>query len=269
MGIIAGILNGCVAWAIRELSRLLALLLGFDQTHLGLLYFASVSATMCGLSAFICKYCTAAAVGSGLSEVKALLASDFGPKEYSQLLGLKLLLARISGLILAQGSGLVIGGAGPLVHVTVCMAYVLMKYVPEFTELFESPESSKQIFAAAAGTGLATVFNAPVGGLLFSIEVTSTYYLIANYWKSFMAAIVGAVTYSVFYRARDFTNFIFPVTVLSFPFEHWEFGTFILLGIIFGMASHLYLRIYQTYFQTIRPYGNNQTSIISSDLCII
>ena len=34
--------------------------------------------------------------------------------------------------------------------------------------------------------------------MLFSVEVTSTYYLVANYWKSFIAAMAGSVACNLF-----------------------------------------------------------------------
>ena len=37
----------------------------------------------------------------------------------------------------------------------------------------------------------ATAFHAPIGGVLFSIEVTATFYLVSNYWKAFVASISG------------------------------------------------------------------------------
>jgi len=41
------------------------------------------------------------------------------------------------------------------------------------------------------------VFGAPVGGVLFSIEVTSTYYLVNNLWRAFLCAIFCVVTFEV------------------------------------------------------------------------
>lgn len=37
--------------------------------------------------------------------------------------------------------------------------------------------------------------GAPIGGVLFSIEVTSTYYPMRNYWFSYLTAITGALTF--------------------------------------------------------------------------
>jgi hypothetical protein len=37
----------------------------------------------------------------------------------------------------------------------------------------------------------ATAFHAPIGGVLFSIEVTATFYLVSNYWKAFVASVSG------------------------------------------------------------------------------
>jgi len=38
---------------------------------------------------------------------------------------------------------------------------------------------------------VSSTFASPIGGVLFSIEVTTNYYEISNYWKSFMAAVAG------------------------------------------------------------------------------
>jgi H+/Cl- antiporter ClcA len=51
----------------------------------------------------------------------------------------------------------------------------------------------RQVYAASTAVGVSSTFNSPVGGLLFSIEVTSTFYLVSNYWKSFIAAVAGCV----------------------------------------------------------------------------
>jgi hypothetical protein len=37
----------------------------------------------------------------------------------------------------------------------------------------------------------ATAFHAPVGGVLFSIEVTGSLYFVNNYWKAFVASVSG------------------------------------------------------------------------------
>jgi chloride channel 2 len=41
---------------------------------------------------------------------------------------------------------------------------------------------------------LLTVFLVSVVGVLFSIEVTATYFAVRNYWRGFFAAVCGAVT---------------------------------------------------------------------------
>jgi H+/Cl- antiporter ClcA len=41
------------------------------------------------------------------------------------------------------------------------------------------------MLAAAVAAGVTATFGAPIGGVLFSIEVTSTYYFVSNLWKAF------------------------------------------------------------------------------------
>ncbi len=53
------------------------------------------------------------------------------------------------------------------------------------------------MFAAAAAVGVASNFGSPIGGVLFSIEVTSTYYPLRNYWFAFVAATTGGTLFKV------------------------------------------------------------------------
>ena len=43
--------------------------------------------------------------------------------------------------------------------------------------------------------GVASNFGAPIGGVLFSIEVTSTYFAVRNYWRGFYASVIGAFVF--------------------------------------------------------------------------
>lgn len=44
------------------------------------------------------------------------------------------------------------------------------------------------MLAASVAVGVTATFGAPIGGVLFSIEVTSTYYFVSNLWKTFFGA---------------------------------------------------------------------------------
>jgi len=47
-----------------------------------------------------------------------------------------------------------------------------------------------------------TAVGAPVGGVLFSIEVTSTYYPLRNYWLAYLSSISGAVLFRYLWNLR-------------------------------------------------------------------
>jgi H+/Cl- antiporter ClcA len=78
-----------------------------------------------------------------------------------------------------------------------------MKYVVWFDEILDSPSLTKQILSASAAVGVSSAFNAPVGGLLFSVEVTASFYLVGNYWKSFIAAMAGSVACNLFLITKE------------------------------------------------------------------
>jgi chloride channel 2 len=51
------------------------------------------------------------------------------------------------------------------------------------------------MMAAAVAAGITATFGAPIGGVLFSIEVSSTYYMVSNFWKAFFCTTCGVVFY--------------------------------------------------------------------------
>lgn len=44
------------------------------------------------------------------------------------------------------------------------------------------------MLASACAVGVGSCFASPVGGVLFSIEVTTTYFAVRNYWRGFFGA---------------------------------------------------------------------------------
>ena len=77
------------------------------------------------------------------------------------------------------------GKEGPYVHISTCVAQQLCR-LPLFRRLNQTESLRRQMLAAGCAAGVAATFGAPVGGVLFSIEVTLTllYYSVAHLWKA-------------------------------------------------------------------------------------
>lgn len=98
------------------------------------------------------------AAGSGIPYVEKILR---GPGEPNHALVLPV---KFVGGFLALSAGMVLGREGPLVQ----MGAVIGERVGRFFKKVENVW--KPLMAAGAGAGLATAFNAPVGGTLFILE---------------------------------------------------------------------------------------------------
>jgi chloride channel 3/4/5 len=116
------------------------------------------------MSGFLVKSFAPYAAGSGISEIKCILAG-FVMKGF--LGGTTLFIKSIS-LPLSIGSGLSVGKEGPSVHYAVCTGNVISRF---FNKYRQNAAKTREILTAAAGTGVAVAFGSPIGGVLFSLEV--------------------------------------------------------------------------------------------------
>ncbi|PIO77779.1 chloride transporter, ClC family [Teladorsagia circumcincta] len=144
-------------------------------------------------SALCAHYIAPQAIGSGIPEMKTVLRGVI-LKEY---LSVRTLISKMIGLTLSLGSGLPIGKEGPFVHIASVVANQLNRFLTRSTGVFQNESRANELLAAGCAVGVACTFTAPVGGVLFSIEVTAAYFAIRNYWRGFFAATCSATLFSV------------------------------------------------------------------------
>ncbi|TIB80712.1 hypothetical protein E3Q22_01774, partial [Wallemia mellicola] len=116
------------------------------------------------IAALAVKKLSSRAAGSGISEIKCIIAG-FENKEY---LRWPVLLVKTCTLPFAIASGLSIGKEGPSVHVACCVGELVASLFPYF---HKSKLKMREILIAASAAGVACAFGSPIGGVIFSIEV--------------------------------------------------------------------------------------------------
>ncbi|RHY66647.1 hypothetical protein DYB34_012917 [Aphanomyces astaci] len=97
-----------------------------------------------------------------------------------------------------------------------------------FRRVYEDSSKRLEMLSCACAAGVAATFGTPFGGVLFSVEVTSSFYMVRNLPRSFFAALAGAVTiaflvtdgqYGLFDRSAGLgitdTNFTKCVSAIS------------------------------------------------------
>jgi chloride channel 2 len=252
--------------AIAALSKLLALAAGWDDGAAGWSFAAGggTPVDFLLLLAFRVAGCVAAvfctmtiapfAAGSGIPELRCIL-SGIDLQEHMRL---RTLVAKVVGLVIMAGVGMPIGREGPLVHIAGIIGVLLLK-LKHFDELEQSVVKRTEVLEAAAATGVAAAFGAPVGGVLFSIEVTASFFLTNSYWRSFVSAVSGCVLY----RALSWTGWGLESSRLrtdmsfSAPLQQTFSTTLpmhVLLGVICGLGAAAFVRFYGFLFTWTRPH---------------
>ncbi|KAI4454529.1 chloride channel protein 2 [Holotrichia oblita] len=191
-------------------------------------------------------------IGSGIPEMKTILRG-VALKEY---LTFKTILAKVIGLTATLGSGMPLGKEGPFVHIASIAATLLSKLVTGFQGIYENESRTTEMLAAAAAVGVGSCFAAPVGGVLFSIEVTTVYFAVRNYWRGFFAAVCGAAIFrllSVWFEGADTVTALFKTNfTMDFPFDPQELFVFAIIGVISGFGGALYVWMHRQYVKFMR-----------------
>ncbi|THH05633.1 hypothetical protein EW145_g4647 [Phellinidium pouzarii] len=186
------------------------------------------------ISAHLVKSFAKYAAGSGISEIKCILAG-FIMKGY---LGAWTWGVKSLTLPLVIASGLSVGKEGPSVHVACCLGYIVAQLFGKFAQ---SQGKMREIITAASAAGVAVAFGSPIGGVLFSIEEMSHTFSIKTMWRSFLCALVATVTLSTMNPFRTGKLVLFQVTY-DRDWHFFEIMFFIIIGIFGGLYGVLVIK---------------------------
>jgi chloride channel 3/4/5 len=124
------------------------------------------------------------AAGSGVAEIKVIV-SGFVLHGY---LGVQTLVVKTIALILSVASGLSVGKEGPFVHIATCIGNVCCRLFPKY---YNNDMKRREALSAAAASGVAVAFGAPIAGVLFSLEEVSYYFPPKTMFRTFFCCIVS------------------------------------------------------------------------------
>jgi CIC family chloride channel protein len=130
------------------------------------------------------------------------------------------------------GSGGTVGPEGPAAQIGGGIASKL-------GQLFDLSDQRKRMFTAAgAGAAISAVFNTPLGGIFFALEIVL---LNDFHTATFSALILASVTASVISRIFLGDNPAFQFTDANIG-AYENFYLFIILGLLAGLLSLLFIR---------------------------
>ena len=226
-GVVIGVVGGAFRWCLQLADHWRVDLAGWAHDLPGPGWLVPIAATAIGatLAAVVVRWVPLSA-GSGIQHVEAVYRGAARPPS------LLLLPAKFIGGVLAIGSGLVLGREGPTVH----MGAAIGAHAARRGGLDDRDVRMMQ--TALGGAGLAVAFNAPIGGILFTLEeATKSVQLRTVLATVFSAATAVACARLILGDQPDFQvdPVAAPSTVLI--------PVFVVFGLITGCLGALYSRL--------------------------
>ncbi|XP_062985903.1 chloride channel protein D-like [Elgaria multicarinata webbii] len=134
---------------------------------------------------------------SGLPEVIGFLNGA----SIQHIFNIRTFVGTFGSCVLAVASGLFCGPEGPMIHLGAIIGYGLSQCklkilgipLPSFTRFWNTADK-RNFVTAGAGAGIASVFHAPVGGLLFTLEEVASFWDIKLAWQTFFCCLMAAFT---------------------------------------------------------------------------
>ena len=171
------------------------------------------------------QYVFKAKAGHGVPEV--ILATRFSRGRIQR----RVMFQKLLTGALSIGSGGGGGREGPIIHVGAAVGASIANL------LRLTRDQSRTLLACGAAAGISGIFNAPMGGVMFVLEVVLGDFRL----KTFTPVVVSAVVATAITR-NVYGNVTLVNSPSGFSIALPEYGLFVVLGIIMGLFSAYFTR---------------------------
>ena len=191
----------------------------------------------------ICGWIAPSAQGSGVPPLKVVLS---GVPIY-KFLDIKILIAKVTALFFALGSGIGTGKEGPMIHISSMVSYNLGR-LPWYKNVVADPFYRRTLLNAAVACGVTSTFGTPYGAICFSVELCSTVFLLSNLWKLYVTATVVKIGFDFFASQHI-------VATIQSDFDYVGNGNYsyylhyIVIGLICGWIGSLWVMCFSIFLQ--------------------
>ena len=163
------------------------------------------------------------------------------------------------GAALSLGCGASVGREGPIAQIggAIGSAVAQLRRLPA--------DRAKVLVAAGAGAGIATTFNAPVGGVLFAQEIVL---LGETELGNLTLLLVSTVSAVVFSRAVTGNGAVFqtPIFVMR---SYWELVSYAMMGAMLGALAAAYIYFFNATAAAFRKLKAPQWARLALGLLVV
>lgn len=236
--IMVGLTAGISAVALKTLVHYIQSFLthGFRFRYHDYLYLVFPSVGMLLTVAYI-RYFLKGSFGKGASHILFYISRKFSLVERSTMY------SHIVTSALTVGFG---GSAGLEAPIVVTGAAIGSNYGR--INLFDYRERTL-LLACGSAAGIAAIFDAPIAGVMFALEVLISEAAISTFIPLIIASATGALCSKVILRQEILLSFS-----LRQPFDYTNVPFYIILGLIAGFTSLYYARVFGMIEKLFRPF---------------
>lgn len=185
-----------------------------------------VGAFICGL---IVHYGAPEAKGHGVPEVMVALYRNKGA------IRPQVALFKSIASAFTIGSGGSAGAEGPIVQIGSAIGSNLAKY------LRVNPEHTGTLLGCGAAAGIATVFNAPIAGIFFVLEILLRDFSLRTFTPIVIASVFSSATTQAITGKHE-AIFLISGTLAQYQFSITELPYYLLLGLLCGTVAVTFTR---------------------------
>ncbi|MCL2826487.1 MAG: chloride channel protein [Eggerthellaceae bacterium] len=226
IGLAAGLVTSLYRFILTYLETFSIAAYGYISQHAALILpaFIVLAAMGLGTGALIKKYRMAS--GSGIPQIKGVLTG------YLKANWLSTLIAKFVGGAVAMAAGLSLGREGPSIQIGASVAAGIGN------KLVKNESDRRILMASGASAGLSAAFNAPLSGVVFTLEELFKYFSPLVLLTSMIAAVVSDAVSRVMLGSGSIFNFSITGSI---PIS--QYWILLVLGAALGVFGAVYNKV--------------------------
>jgi H+/Cl- antiporter ClcA len=190
------------------------------------------------LSFLLIRKISPGSTGSGIPQVMVCI-SEKNTGMIPKLLGIRVIIIKITSSLLAVFSGAAIGREGPSIQISASVGYFLNKLCEKFRI---SVKRNQMILAGSAG-GLAAAFNTPIGGIVYAIEELSYDHIKSYKTVLLMSVLIAGFTAQLFMGNYLYLGFPKVMSMVNYKFVVATVVEGFVSGIMGGLFSNILFKL--------------------------